>query len=645
MKIAVYGGSRLFFDFLSSASRGGAIRFDDLTEAAAYVKDHAADALFILPFYDRGEYSIPEFSDETAQTVAAVIRGGETKIYIENYPSYDFRDCFAFGLQARGLISNIGKNSVCLAGAFREKLGFDILQKRGGFFFVNDVHTDSKYEVLAEIKNCFGVNKIVDCAEKREGVALLKVGENVYCSMADLTNIDPPAIFSYENWQSFYARLVCELTGADFTRAREVFRKIYEPIGIFRSVRSKERKTALENAVKEAISWHKNSGVMPGGGKNGVYEMIRSFDLKPAKNLRGDSSLFTAALFMAAGRYFGDDDACRTAERIADYMLCERKLQIESGANAGLFKWFSGFYDVGTQSVYVSDTSRVANSVFALYRFTGKEEYKKRILLCGEAILKWFGGEALLPGCYFRCDADDLASLQDRERGACPEFYDAPLLFLRNLYSVNKDKRYKEQILKTAKKLAEIYPNYRTATSHSDNFTYSRLLCVFAVAESFESGPWTPLINELLAYFDNVRHDSGGFADSRAYYDGKSLDKDMEFAVGFENDDRIADIVYCQNTMLYTLYILLSNKNRGGSYVPLAEKLFDGLVEFLLDTQIRSDDKRLHGAWMRAFDMDKSEYYGCDKDFLWGPYCILTGWVTGAIPLVFLSMLGEVAVY
>ena len=43
--------------------------------------------------------------------------------------------------------------------------------------------------------------------------------------------------------------------------------------------------------------------------------------------------------------------------------------------------------------------------------------------------------------------------------------------------------------------------------------------------------------------------------------------------------------------------------------------------------------------------MDNMEYYGCDKDFAWGPYCILTGWVTGAIPLVFLDLLGLKTMY
>ena len=110
-----------------------------------------------------------------------------------------FRDCFLFGLQARGLICNIGKDSICLQGSCRDSLDFDLLQKRGGFYFINDIHTDHSCEVLAEVKNCFGVHKVVDSEAKRDGIALLRVGSRVTCAMADLTNLDPPAIFSYRN--------------------------------------------------------------------------------------------------------------------------------------------------------------------------------------------------------------------------------------------------------------------------------------------------------------------------------------------------------------------------------------------------------------------------------------------------------------
>ena len=118
----------------------------------------------------------------------------------------------------------------------------------------------------------------------------------------------------------------------------------------------------------------------------------------------------------------------------------------------------------------------------------------------------------------------------------------------------------------------------------------------------------------------------------------------MEFAVGFGSDNgNIADMVYCQNTLAYSLNIL--NSCEGGFDKKLTSEMFDGLTDFLLSTQITSGDKRFHGAWMRAFDMDGMEYYGCDKDFAWGPYCILVGWVTGTLPLIFLDILGLKTMY
>ena len=645
MNTVIYGGSQRFVAFLRSISGNTVTQCTDLESTLRSVLQNSPEVLFLLPHYDNAEMAIPEFREEEASLIAQIIHEGRTKIYIENYPSYDFRDCFVFGLQARGQIGTFGKNSICLSNSCRESLGFDILQKRNGFCFTCNIHTNYPCEILAEVKNCLGVHKIAVSEETRSSIALLRVKDNVFCSMADLTNLQPPEIFSYQNWKKFYRYLLCTVLGASGDAVERAFTDTYERIDIARGKRSPDRKTALEHSIAEAIRWHRNSGVMLNDGRNGVYEMIRSFDLNVAKNLRGDSSLFTAALFMAAGVQFGNSDYCETAETIADYMLNQRGLQITEGNNAGLFKWFSGTFNLGAQQVYVSDTARVANSIFTLWKLTGKEEYLQRLLLCGEAILRWFGGEALLPGCSLNFSEEDTQTVQSRKRGASPEYYDAPILFLKNLYLSTGDERYLEQIRKTAGELARIYPNFSTVTSHSDNFTYSRVLCIFAVAESLESGPWTPLIDKLLQFFANLQHPSGGFADAKPYYDSTSIHNDVEFAVGFDNDNCIADFVYCQNTMLYTLDILLNSPNQTGFDVGLCQEMFQRLIDFLLDTQICSQDNRLHGAWMRAFDMDAMEYYGCDKDFLWGPYCILTGWTTGAIPLVFLHLLGTKTMY
>lgn len=643
MKILIVGGDKKFISLLNKISKGSTVLLNSVSEAVEYVRANSVDTIFLLPQYNRGEYFIPEFSDAEHSGISALISEGKTKLYIENYPSYDYRDCYIFGLQARGPVGSINKNSLCLSGKYKDELDFEILQKRTGFCFPNAPHTHEKHEVLIEIKNCLGVHNVVKDDGVRYGVALMKSRDKVFCSMADLTRLSDNEIFPYKSWREFYAKLLSELLGVSECVVREAFSEIYQKPCIAKQSRDKNLDKALKSAVLSALQWHTDSGIMIDVGKGGVYEMIRSFDLGIAKNVRGDSSLFTAALFMASGKYFGRADYTEIAENIAKNILDERALQITEEKNRGLFKWFADSSGLGPRSVYVSDTSRVGNSLLALYRLSKNEDYLHRIVMLGDALLRWFGGDALLPVCSLNYETDDLQSVQEKKRRLSAEFYDAPLIFLGNLYDVTGDERYLQQVLKTAERLARAYPNYDTITSHSDNFTYGRLLGALVVAQRYQSGVWTSVIDELLVYFKRLQHPSGGFFDGRAYVEKNSLESDVEFAVGIGGDCHIADIVYCQNTLLYSLNILLSAK--GDFDRALAEQMYGELEKFLLDTQIVSYDKRLSGAWMRAFDMDNMEYYGCDKDFAWGPYCILTGWVTGAIPLVFLERLGVKTMY
>ena len=644
MKIITYGGSRKFLNMLDILSKGCRTECEGLGEAILLAEAEGADTLFLMPRYDRGERTIGELSDCETEALCRVIKAGVTKLYIEMYPAYDYRDCFVLGLQARSRENSIGRYTLTLSDDYRERLGFEILQKRSGLYFPAEPHTDEKKEVLVEIKNCFGIHKIAMAEERREGVALARTNGRVYSAMADLSHLSDYDIHPYAHWSAFWGLLLTELVGCSREEAEAAFKATHKANKMSRESRPVSRKEALRSAVCRAVDWHKSSGILIDGGKGGVYEMIRSFDLGIARNARGDSGMITAALFSAAGKYFGREDYLKVAEDIANNLLNERCLQIEDGENKGLIKWFSDISGLGPHSVYVSDSSRVANALLALYKTTDNKEYLRRAVTVGDGILRWFGGEALFPGCNMNYDKDTLSSIQSRERNSIPEFYDAPIMLLGNLYSETGDPRYREQVIRTASYLAEIYPNYSAVASHSENFTLSRLLGVLSVAQRFGDGVWTEIINKLLIYFKNHRHKSGGFFEGRAYFDEKSLSRDMEFAVGFDQfGEHIADTVYCQNSLAAALNLLSSC---AGSFDrELAEELRCGLIDFLLDTQILSEDKRFDGAWMRAVDMDLFEYYGCDKDFAWGPYSILTGWVTGTVPLIFLDLLGVKTIY
>lgn len=653
MKVILSGGNVKFREFLSRALDELVI-VENRKEAIEAALTAKAAALLLLPDYDAGNVVLEEFTDEEVELAAALIAEGKTGLYLENYRSIDTRDSVITNQKVVGLPNHIGNDSLKLTGYLKDALGFELLQKKNGVYLPTVSEGRNNAVCLMEIKNCLGVHESIVEEDGKKGVAIYKTRLNVYNVNFDLTNYDGEFSLPYNQWCQLFALLFAEITGAEKTTLCEAFRATYNKIGTVKPANYKraeaEYEIDLKNSVRNAICWHADAGILiQQDGKKGVYEMIRSLDLQPAKNVRADSSLFTAAVFGVGGKFFGDKRWSQIGMNIAEELLINRKIQIEEGENRGLFRWFSTTKNLGSghQWVWATDSGRVGNSIFALYSVTESPMLKQRILMLAEAYLKWFGGKPFFPKGHFFSDETDLVQLQKlNEQATGPELYDAAMIFLKNVYHLTKDERYKEQILKTAKGLAELYPNYnRLSTTHSESFVYSRLLGVLSVAQTFESGPWTPVIDKLLLHFKALQHESGGFFTDGAYFDKTDIKKNMEFAVGFGGEyDKICDMVYCQNTMLYSLNILRKSGYKEYDQ-KLAEQMFRDCVDFLLNIQIVSNNKRLNGGWMRAYDVQIDEYYGCDKDYGWGAYCILTGWVTGAIPIVFFDLLGLPTIY
>ena len=136
MKISVVGGSEKFVKLLDRVSHGGVCRHANLSCALSDIEKGGVEALFLLPDYDGGKYLLPEFTEDEANRLFAALSG--VRAYVENYPAYDYRDCYPLGLQGRSLLNNVGRYTVCLKGRYKDSLGFDILQKRGGFYIPSE---------------------------------------------------------------------------------------------------------------------------------------------------------------------------------------------------------------------------------------------------------------------------------------------------------------------------------------------------------------------------------------------------------------------------------------------------------------------------------------------------------------------------
>jgi hypothetical protein len=99
------------------------------------------------------------------------------------------------------------------------------------------------------------------------------------------------------------------------------------------------------------------------------------------------------------------------------------------------------------------------------------------------------------------------------------------------------------------------------------------------------------------------------------------------------NGDPVCDLLYTCNFALVGLHEAAAAT--GDPFYAQAE---DRLARFLCRIQIRSEaHPELNGAWYRAFDFRRWEFWASNADWEWGPWCTESGWtqpwIAGALAL------------
>lgn len=90
----------------------------------------------------------------------------------------------------------------------------------------------------------------------------------------------------------------------------------------------------------------------------------------------------------------------------------------------------------------------------------------------------------------------------------------------------------------------------------------------------------------------------------------------------FTNGDPIADMLYTSNFAFFSL-----NEAAHATGDERYKNAVSKLSDFLTRIQVKSDKhKDLDGAWFRAFEYDRWEYWASNADNGWGAWNTLTGW-------------------
>lgn len=94
-----------------------------------------------------------------------------------------------------------------------------------------------------------------------------------------------------------------------------------------------------------------------------------------------------------------------------------------------------------------------------------------------------------------------------------------------------------------------------------------------------------------------------------------------------QNGDPVADLLYTCNFTLLGLH-----EAAAATGDPDYKRAEQNLIQFLLRVQVKSEmHPELDGAWFRAFDFNRWEYWASNSDWGWGAWAVECGWTQGWI--------------
>ncbi|MCK5738289.1 hypothetical protein KAH55_03875 [bacterium] len=195
-----------------------------------------------------------------------------------------------------------------------------------------------------------------------------------------------------------------------------------------------------------------------------------------------------------------------------------------------------------------------------------------------------------------------------------------------------------ERSLAAITAMMETYPNKWHWTNGIQQERARMLLplaWLYRVTGSDEHLKWLHLMaDELLAYqteCGGIREALGDTANGKYHAPQNNSEYGTTEAPLIQADgDPVCDWLYTANFAFLGLHEAATAT--GDSKMQAA---VDKMAELLCRIQVKSESHpELDGAWFRAFDMKRWDYWGSAADIGWGPWCVESGWTQGWILMV-----------
>ena len=391
------------------------------------------------------------------------------------------------------------------------------------------------------------------------------------------------------------------------------------------------RDRIYRQALEGVMRWYLVSGVMPDAqGTRGVYEGFRSYDHKLLPVYRSDCNAETALALFLYGQLAGKAEYCQKTENIFSF-LWKTGWQDLNPANAtrGLWKFYDDFEDF-TNVGYANDNGEAGRALFVLHRLTGNKRYLEMAKLTAE---KFYD-------LKFHLKIGRVQGLDLNRRGLAGYIHNQDKKGNYRNYLVNPDAGilylYAYQATGEKKYLAAVEESF-SSRSHADLFLIS-----FLYALTGKSG-YRQHLDRAVAALKKTQVPAGCLISSNGEHARRNRHTNLHYGLS-EVDVRhntlepITDQLYLNAKEVLNLYSAY-RVTRDKKY----REMFFRLMDFLVAIQLHSSDKRLDGAWMRAFDCRNWDYHGSNGDVDWGPYCIESGWTNAWIAMALALYLQDIS--
>ena len=372
-----------------------------------------------------------------------------------------------------------------------------------------------------------------------------------------------------------------------------------------------------------------SSTIHPDGSQNWRYHV--------RNDCMGESSMALAF----AGAVLGDRDAAAAAAKLSDYVHFHSPHSggpraDPASASYGLLCWTS--QDVRGGVYYGDDNARSMLGTMAAAALSREERWDLSLLRCLLANLRTSGP---LGFRQRRIEDDDLQARGWRHYWSTPLVDYAPhyeswlwACFLW-AYRATGFLPFLERAETALRMTIAAYPDAWQWTNGMQQ-ERARMLLPLAwlvrVDDTPEHRGWLHKIaQELLALQDDcgaIREEVGSVG--KGSYGPPRTNEEYgtnEAPLIQQNGDPLCDLLYTTNFASIGLHEACA-----ATTDPFYRRAEDNLSAFLCRIQVHSEEHpELHGAWFRAFDYRRWDYWASNADLGWGAWSIESGWTQGWI--------------